>query len=79
MQLCYTEIYNRTTICHYGQTQLLNGGADIVAIQEPLGHSEIELTMRYLRLSNLQTQHDYYRVTENLDLGGASRGENNTM
>lgn len=52
---------------HTMATQLLNGGADIVAIQELLGHSEIELTMRYSRLSNLKTQHDYYRVMENLE------------
>ena len=51
-------------------TQLLNGGADIVAIQELLGHSQIELTMRYSRLSNLKTQNDYYRVMENLEAYG---------
>jgi len=55
---------------HTMATQLLNGGADIVAIQELLGHSQIELTMRYSRLSNLKTQHDYYRVMENLETYG---------
>ncbi len=53
---------------HTMATQLLNGGADIVAIQELLGHSDIELTMRYSRLSNLKTQQDYYRVMENLEI-----------
>jgi site-specific recombinase XerD len=48
-------------------TQLLNGGADIVAIQELLGHSQIELTMRYSRLSNVKTRNDYYHVMENLE------------
>lgn len=52
---------------HTMATQLLNGGADIVAIQELLGHSQIELTLRYSRLSNLRAQHDYYRVMENLE------------
>ena len=51
-------------------TQLLNGGADIVAIQELLGHSQIELTMRYSTLSNLKTRTDYYRVMENLEAEG---------
>ena len=55
---------------HTMATQLLNGGADIVAIQELLGHSQIELTMRYSRLSNLKTQNDYYRVMENLEVNG---------
>ncbi|WP_163338124.1 tyrosine-type recombinase/integrase [Desulfopila sp. IMCC35008] len=40
-------------------TQLLNSGVDIVAIQELLGQSDIELTMQYSRLSHLKTQHDY--------------------
>lgn len=53
---------------HTMATQLLNGGADIVVIQELLGHSEIELTMRYSRLSNLKTQSDYYRVMDNLEI-----------
>ena len=48
-------------------TQLLNGGADIVAIQELLGHSQIELTMRYSRLSNVKTRNDYHHVMENLE------------
>ena len=52
---------------HTMATQLLNGGADIVAIQELLGHSQLELTMRYSRLSNVKTRNDYYRVMENLE------------
>ena len=55
---------------HTMATQLLNGGADIVAIQELLGHSQIELTMRYSKLSNLKTRNDYYRVMENLEAEG---------
>ena len=51
---------------HTMATQLLNGGADIVAIQELLGHSKIELTMRYSKLSGLKTQHDYYQAMEKI-------------
>ncbi|MBT8361410.1 MAG: tyrosine-type recombinase/integrase [Desulfobacterales bacterium] len=51
---------------HTMATQLLNGGADIVAIQELLGHSTIELTMRYSRLSNMKAQHDYYQVMDRI-------------
>lgn len=54
---------------HTMATQLLNAGADIVTIQELLGHSQIELTMRYSKLSNMKAQHDYYqamnRIMEN--------------
>jgi site-specific recombinase XerD len=49
---------------HTMATQLLNAGADVVTIQELLGHSNIELTMRYSRLSNMKAQHDYYLAME---------------
>jgi site-specific recombinase XerD len=51
---------------HTMATQLLNGGADIVAIQELLGHAKIELTMRYSKLSGLKAQHDYYQAMEKI-------------
>lgn len=49
---------------HTMATQLLNAGADVVTIQELLGHSKIEQTMRYSKLSNMKTQHDYYKAME---------------
>lgn len=47
---------------HTMATQLLNNGADIVAIQELLGHAKIELTLRYSKLSNLKAREDYYQA-----------------
>ncbi len=47
---------------HTMATQLLNAGADMVTIKELLGHSQIELTMRYSKLSNMKAQHDYYQA-----------------
>jgi site-specific recombinase XerD len=47
---------------HTMATNLLNAGADIVTIQELLGHSKIEQTMRYSKLSNMRAQHDYYKA-----------------
>ena len=47
---------------HTMATQLLNNGTDIITIQDLLGHSEIELTMRCSRLSSLKTEQEYYRV-----------------
>ncbi len=43
---------------HTRATQLLNNGADILAIQELLGLAKIELTMRYSKLSGLKAQKD---------------------
>ena len=45
-------------------TQLLNAGADVVTIQQLLGHSKIEQTMRYSKLSNMKAQHDYYKAMD---------------
>jgi site-specific recombinase XerD len=54
---------------HTMATQLLNAGADLVSIQELLGHTKIETTMRYSKLSNLKAQKDYYQAMERITSG----------
>jgi site-specific recombinase XerD len=43
-------------------TQLLNADADLVTIQNLLGHTRIKTTQRYCRVSNLKVQRDYYEA-----------------
>jgi site-specific recombinase XerD len=49
---------------HTMATQLLNADADLVSIQEILGHTKIKTTQRYSKLSNLKAQRDYFQAME---------------
>ncbi len=47
---------------HTMATQLLNADADLVTIQDLLGHSKITTTQCYCRVSNLKVRRDYYKA-----------------
>ena len=47
---------------HTMATQLLNADADLVTIQDLLGHTRIKTTQRYCRVSNLKVQRDYHNA-----------------
>ena len=47
---------------HTMATQLLNADADLVTIQNLLGHTRIKTTMRYCRFSNMKAQRDCYKA-----------------
>lgn len=66
------EMYARITgipvtchrLRHTMATQLLNANADLVSIQEILGHTKIKTTQRYSKLSNWKAQQDYFQAME---------------
>jgi len=47
---------------HTMATQLLNADADLVTIQDLLGHARIKTTQRYCQVSNLKVQRDYHKA-----------------
>jgi site-specific recombinase XerD len=49
---------------HTMATQMLNADAELVTIQDLLGHRWITTTQRYCRISNRKVQRDYYRAME---------------
>jgi site-specific recombinase XerD len=49
---------------HTMATQLLNADADIVTIQDLLGHSWITTTQRYCKVCNLKVERDYFKAID---------------
>ena len=65
---CYAKRSGIPISCHRLRhtmaTQLLNADADLVSIQEILGHTKIKTTQRYSKLSNKKAQRDYFEAME---------------
>lgn len=62
----YAKIAGLDVCCHQLRhtmaTQMLNADADLVTIQDLLGHTRIKTTQRYCRVSNQKVRRDYYNA-----------------
>jgi len=65
---CYARKTGLRVSCHHLRhtmaTQMLNADADLVTIQDILGHNNVKTTQRYCRVSNLKVQRDYFTAME---------------
>lgn len=66
----YSKKSGVSVSCHHLRhtmaTQLLNADADLVTIQDLLGHNKITTTQRYCKVSNLKIQRDYDKAMEHV-------------
>ncbi len=64
--------YSLHSLRHTFATDMINAGLRIEVLQQLLGHKDIELTLRYARLSDQRREEDYYRAMAVIQGGGAS-------
>jgi integrase/recombinase XerD len=64
--------YSLHNLRHTFATEMINHGMRVEVLQQILGHQDIEMTMRYARLSNQRIEEDYYRAMRIIAGGGGS-------
>jgi len=64
--------YSLHSLRHTFATEMINHGMRVEVLQKILGHQDIEMTMRYARLSNQRIEEDYYRAMRIIHGGGGS-------
>ncbi len=51
-------------------SELLNAGMRLECLQQLLGHSSIEMTRRYARLTDVTRKEEYFRAMEKIEKDG---------
>jgi site-specific recombinase XerD len=69
------KAYSLHCLRHTYATELLNAGMRIECLQQLLGHSSIEMTLRYGRLSDKAREQEYFRAMAIIE-GGQTDGFN---
>ena len=62
--------YSLHSLRHTFATEMINGGMRVEVLQQLLGHQDIEMTLRYARLSDQRREEDYYRAMAIIQRGG---------
>jgi site-specific recombinase XerD len=53
---------------HGYATAMLRAGASLAVVKELLGHRSVEMTMRYVQISQIDLQREYHRAREKMEL-----------
>ena len=61
--------YSLHSLRHTFATDMLNGGMRLEVLQRLLGHQEIEMTMRYARMTDQTREHEYFKAMERIEQG----------
>ena len=62
--------YTLHSLRHTCASELLNAGMRLECLQQLLGHSCIEMTRRYARLTDSTRREEYFRAMELIERGG---------
>lgn len=61
--------YSLHSLRHTFATDMLNGGMRLEVLQRLLGHQEIEMTMRYARITDQTREHEYFKAMDRIERG----------
>lgn len=62
--------YSLHSLRHTFATDMLNAGMRLEVLQHILGHKEIEMTMRYAKISSRTRESEYFKAMECIEQGG---------
>jgi hypothetical protein len=66
--------YSLHCLRHTFASEMLNGGMSLQSLQELLGHSDIEMTRRYARLTDNTRREEYYKAMQIIERGDIGSG-----
>jgi integrase len=61
--------YSFHCLRHTFATDMLNAGMRLEVLQQLLGHQDIEMTMRYARITNRTREQEYFKAMDRIEQG----------